>query len=209
MQYVYVAGFVPVPVPQMQTATTATATIKASPPAALSPQIIPTSIIPTAPSPVLSNGTPTAGYKLNSKNTPSTSPAFVWDGWKYPAGLNRKERRAIMFPQEKRQMCTKKVLNRVWVGMNVTNGPIRGSGITSPTTPMSPLTLTGSLLSFSRRESEESLSPSTNSALTPASCYDDSDGSNRNFNSEDDVYNSARLDEALPPLMDEWSDDEL
>ena len=42
--------------------------------------------------------------KHNTKNTPSSSPAFVWQGWKYPAGLNRKERRAIMFPQDMRQI---------------------------------------------------------------------------------------------------------
>ena len=68
----------------------------------------------------------------NKSNIPPPStnnnPAFVWNGWRYPAGLFRKERRAIMFEGRKGQESQNDfIADRVWVGSDIPNGPIPGT----------------------------------------------------------------------------------
>eukprot|EP00659_Diplonema_papillatum_P017254 gene17254-26488_t len=113
---------------------------------------------------------PSKSDGIGLKNTPSSSPAFIWDGWRYPAGLNRKERRAIMFPQDKRVVSSKRFIGRVWVGLQVQNGtladesesaatPVPYPGI--PSSPLSPGFPTASpVVDFQ-------LSPATQTVGTP------------------------------------------
>lgn len=62
-----------------------------------------------------------AAADRRSQHTKSESPPFVFKGWQYPGGLNRKERRRIMFSDE---VTPAEYPGAVFVGEEVPDGPV-------------------------------------------------------------------------------------
>eukprot|EP01062_Namystynia_karyoxenos_P072918 TRINITY_DN6960_c0_g1_i2.p1 TRINITY_DN6960_c0_g1~~TRINITY_DN6960_c0_g1_i2.p1 ORF type:complete len:570 (+),score=231.28 TRINITY_DN6960_c0_g1_i2:201-1910(+) len=77
---------------------------------------------PEQPSPC----TPKNSTGPPGRNVPSVAPSFVAHGWLYPAGLNRKQRRAAMFGHDNAEV---QQLEARYVGEHVPDGPITDDAV--------------------------------------------------------------------------------